>query len=443
MSAINDSRAQSNRGARSGRRVVITGMDTINPLGDDLQSYYDNLIAGRSGITRWRSLDSSTFQSKIGGDIGDYDYIERLSQYQDDFDARRYRHIRKLFRSAALSSKSAVIISCGAWKDANLFPHTIDPYLTSVVVAGHNFHSGYFYKNMRQFLKDPLFIDVLMSVEGVDTSLPGHITEVLQLTGPSLTVGGASASGNLAIRNGYLDIATGECERSLVVGPLFDFSPLEIRAAEVISAVVTDSKYYEHPEQASRPFDIDRTGFVYSHGVGALVLEDLDVALRRGARPYAELLGVAATSNAEHLPVPNVEMQAKTIENLLSFANVEKSQVDYINCHATGSRIGDIAEIQAIKQAFGDQAYNLKLNAPKSMLGHACWSAPIVETIGAILQMNHGKIHPTINIDTLDPEIDLDVCANHAIDHQINIMIKNAFGFGGINCASLIGKYRE
>jgi 3-oxoacyl-(acyl-carrier-protein) synthase len=150
---------------------------------------------------------------------------------------------------------------------------------------------------------------------------------------------------------------------------------------------------------------------------------------------------VAANSNADHLPSPSDEIQGHLIKTLLQNTGINPEEVDYVNCHATGTILGDIQEIKAIKMAFGKHAYRMKLNAPKSMLGHVCWSAPIVETIGGILQMNNGKLHPSINIDELDPEVDLDVCKDGPVDHQINIMLKNSFGFGGINCCSLIKRY--
>ena len=292
-----------------------------------------------------------------------------------------------------------------------------------------------------QFREEPEFIDALSGVEGIDPAVPGLITEVLELNGPSFTIGGACASGNLALRDGFRDIIFGECERSVVTGAVFDMCTADIHASEFISAVVVRPDYIQNPEIASRPFDSERAGFIYSHGSGTFVIENLEVALARGATIYAEILGVKANSNANHQPQPSAEMQFRCIEALLKETGVSPEQVDYVNCHATGTPVGDIEEIRAIKWAFGDHAKKLKLNAPKSMLGHVCWAAPIVESIGGILQMQAGKLHPTINIGTPDPEVDLDICANTTVDHQIEIMLKNSFGFGGMNCCSLIKRY--
>ncbi|MDH4220117.1 MAG: beta-ketoacyl-[acyl-carrier-protein] synthase family protein, partial [Candidatus Aminicenantes bacterium] len=146
---------------------------------------------------------------------------------------------------------------------------------------------------------------------------------------------------------------------------------------------------------------------------------------------------------ANHLPIPSGDIQAHLIKTLLNITGVHPEEVDYVNCHATGTPVGDINEINAIKKAFGKQAYKLKLNAPKSMLGHVCWSAPIVESIGGILQMQRGKLHPSINIEKLDPEIDLDVCKDGPVNHRISVMLKNSFGFGGLNSCALIKRFEE
>lgn len=430
-------------GSSGRKRVVITGMATINPLGDTLEGYIDNLLKGVSGIRRWKSLDVTPIACKVGGDLGDYDCNAALENHRDVLGESRYKRIRKLFRTATFSAKTAALCGIAAYRHAGLFGIDIDPFRTSTIVGGHNLNSKYLYDNGVQFREEPEFIDALSGVEGIDPSVPGLLTEVLELTGPAFTVGGACASGNLALRDGFRDILTGECERSVVTGALFDMCTADIHASEFINAVVTRPEFQEHPETASRPFDSRRDGFVYSHGAGTIIIEELETAKRRNAPILAEVLAVKANSNANHLPQPSWEKQFRLITELLEFAGLPPTAVDYVNCHATGTPLGDEEEIKAIKKAFGDHAYKLKLNAPKSMLGHVCWSAPVVETIGGILQMQRGMLHPTINIETPDPEVDLDICANHAVPHQINIMLKNSFGFGGLNCCSLIKRYEE
>jgi 3-oxoacyl-(acyl-carrier-protein) synthase len=180
---------------------------------------------------------------------------------------------------------------------------------------------------------------------------------------------------------------------------------------------------------------------VPAHGAGILVLEDLAAARDRGARIYAEILGVAAGADGSHLPQPSREGQVRIMLQVLAESGLHPEQIDYISAHATSTPKGDLTEVRAIEEVFGRHVSRLKVNAPKSMLGHTCWSAAIVELIAAILQMRGGVLHPSINIDELDPEINLDVCRGGPVAHPVEHVLKNAFGFGGINCVSVIRRY--
>lgn len=423
------------------RRVVITGMGTINPLGDSLDEYFANLMAGKSGVKRWASIDMTGVECKIGGDLGDYDWKKRLDSFKNDLGPEKYKHVKKMFRTATFSARLGALGAMAAWKDAGLFGRELNPHDTSVIVAGHNLNSNYIFENAKTFLKEPEFIDPLSGVEAIDPNVPAVVTEILDIQGPSFTIGGACASGNLALREGFRDIMTGECEKSLVVGAPFDVSPPDIQASVIINSVVVKPEYQENPEIASRPFDVKRCGFIYSHGAGTLVLEELSSALKRGAHIWGEVVGVMASANANHLPIPGAEKQVLAMKRLLETTGLIPEDIDYVNCHATSTPVGDIQETRAIAEVFGSHAKKLKLNAAKSMLGHTCWASPIIETIAGLLQMRHGRLHQTINIDELDPEIKLDVCADGPRDHQIRIMLKNSFGFGGINCCSIIKRY--
>ena len=428
---------------RSTSRIVITGMATINPLGHTLEGYINNLLAGTSGITRWKSIDTSKLACKVGGDLGDYDCNAALRALENIIDERRMRKAVKMFKTTTFSAKTAILCTLNAFQDANLFQKSIDPHQCAVIVAGHNLNSNYIYKNALQYQDEPEFIDALSGVESIDPNVPGAVSEALEVFGPAYTVGGACASGNLALRDAVRDIRSGEYECAAVVGALFDMSECDLYASEYINATVTEPRFQDEPTKASRPFDSQRSGFIYSHGAGTLIVESEQSALRRAARIHAEVIDVAANSNACHLPLPSSEMQARLITRLIKQNALKPEDIDYINCHATGTPAGDMEEIKAIKMAFGAHASALKINAPKSMLGHVCWSAPIVETIGGILQMQRKILHPTINIEELDPEIDLDVCANSAVEYPVRFMLKNSFGFGGLNCSSLIGLYES
>jgi 3-oxoacyl-(acyl-carrier-protein) synthase len=206
---------------------------------------------------------------------------------------------------------------------------------------------------------------------------------------------------------------------------------------------ISFQSFNDDPPRASRPYDTAREGFVPSHGTATLILERLAHALARQAPIHAELLHVTALSDACHLPQPSVDGQTRTMSRLLQRSGVAPEEIDFVSAHATSTPLGDATEISSIKQVFGKHAQKLKINAPKSMLGHTCWSAPAVETVAAILQMNRGWLHPSINIENLDPEIDLDVCANRATKHDVRVLMKNSFGFGGINCCALLRRYDD
>jgi len=425
------------------KRVVITGMDTINPLGDNLEEYYANLIAGKSGIKKWESLKVDGLSCRIGGDIGDYDMKAALEGLKGWLGDERFKKIRRLFKKMTFPNKSAVLTSLKAWKHSGLNIENLDPFRVSVMAAGHNFNSKYIMEQTLQFVEEPAWIDPLYGVEALDPNIPGTISEVLGAKGPAFTLGAACASGNLAIRDGFRDIMSGECDVSVASGAIWDMNESDLNAMAYLDALVVAPEFQDKPEQGSRPFDSKRCGFVPSHGSATIILEDLEHAKARGATIIAEVLAVAANSNANHLPAPSQESQTWLMKTVLERSGLKPEDIDYVNCHATGTPLGDIKELSAIKEALGEHAKKIKLNAPKSMLGHTCWAAPLVEMIGGILQMQHGKLHGTINIDELAPEVDLDVCKDGAVEYPAKVMLKNAFGFGGLNCCSLIRLYEE
>lgn len=422
-------------------KIVITGMSTMNPLGDTLEGFIDNLLNGVSGIKPWRTIDTTHLDCKVGGDLGDYDFMPLLRSYADCMDSKHYKAVEKLFRRTPFATKTAMIVALGAFRDGKMFDYDFDRTRCAAILGGHNLNSRYIYDNSRQYLDEPDYIDGLCGVHGVDSDVPGCVTEAVQVFGPAFLVGGACASGNLALREAFRSIVLNDVDRALVVGSAFDFSAPHLYASEYINATNTDPVFQNQPERASRPFDNARSGFVYSHGAGAVLLEREQDALKRGANIYAEVLAVDANSNGNHLPQPDSKMQSLLIQQLLRQSELKREAVDYVCCHATGTPLGDIQEVNAIKDAFGDHTKRLKVNAPKSMLGHVCWAAPIVEMIGGILQMQRKRLHPTINIDNLDPRIDLDVCANHSVDFAAKLMLNNSFGFGGLNCSALIRHY--
>jgi 3-oxoacyl-(acyl-carrier-protein) synthase len=330
-----------------------------------------------------------------------------------------------------------MLLAVDGFLDAGLFEAGIDPTRIAAIVAGHNINFNYQYENRLQFAEEPDYMDSLLALTGLDTDHAGSVSEVLRVMGPIYTIGAACASANTALRCAVDEIRYHGVDVALVVGAVLDFSPVELHAMALMGAITYQS-FNEDPQRASRPFDTRREGFVPAHGGATLVLENWDAAKARGATIYAEVMGVEANSDANHLPTPSEEGQSRLMARLLKDCNLAPEQIDYVNAHATSTPLGDLTEIRSIKRVFGEHAYKMKINATKSMLGHTCWAAPVVESVAAILQMNAGKLHPSINVQDLDPEIDLDICRNEGCDWDVKYLMKNSFGFGGINAVSIL-----
>jgi len=422
------------------RRVAITGMSINTPLGDTLGGFLEGLLAGRSAITRWKTLDSSRIYSKVGADLSEYDIPAKVASLRGAIPEDVHARLRKLCGTVAWSTKLSILVALDAWRDAGLFARAPDPTRVAAVVSGHNLNFNYQYENRVRFEEEPDFIDGLFSLHGLDTDHAGCVSEVLPVLGPIYTVGAACASANAALRCAVDEIRHHDQQAALVVGAVLDYSPVELHAMALMGAITFES-WNDEPARASRPFDARREGFVPAHGGAALVLEDMEAALARGARIHAEVLGVEAGADGNHLPQPSEDGQSRVMQRLLDRCRIAPERVDYLNAHATSTPVGDLTELRSIKRVFGPHARKLKINATKSMLGHTCWAAPVVETVASVLQMNAGRLHPSINIDELDPAVDLDVCARGPVDHDVKILMKNSFGFGGINCVSLLARH--
>ncbi len=417
------------------RRVVVTGMGINTPLGDDLDSFYNNLIAGKSAITKWKFMNKADVYSKVGGDISDYDWRAKVASLKETVDPVMHKRLRSLTKKAPFSTKISMTTATDAWLDAGL-SLDLDPTRRATIIGGHNLNERYFADNYVTFMDEPDYIDSVAAMLMLDTDHAGSVSEVLGNKGAAYTMGGACASANVALRAAIDEVRHHDHDVVTLVGAVLDFSQMGPHAMALMGAITFQS-FNEEPAKASRPYDTRREGFVPSHGAGALILEEYEHAKKRGAKIYGEVLGCTSASDGSHLPSPSPEGQARTIGRLLSRCNVKPEEVDFVCAHATSTPQGDRSESNALKTVFGKHAYELKINAPKSMLGHTCWSAPAVETVAGLLQMKHGKLHPSINIEEQDPEIDLNVCANEAVDHQPKMMLKNSFGFGGLNCCAL------
>lgn len=418
------------------KRVVVTGMSVNTAIGDTLDGFRDALMAGRSALSQWKAFPTDRVYSKVGGDLSHYDVDAKLASFDGRIPAETFKRLRKLVTRVPWTTKLSMLLAVDGWLDAGLFDADYDPHTQAVVVSGHNLNALYQYDTRRQFEEEPDFIDGMTSLYSLDTDHAGCVSEVLQTRGPIFTMGAACASGNVALRTAIDEIRHHGAGTAMVVGAVLEFAPIDVHAMAIMGAI-TFQNFNDAPAEASRPYDTRREGFVPAHGGATLVLEEREAALRRGARIYAEVLGCAANSDGNHLPQPSEDGQARVMTRVLADAGLSPSDVDYVNAHATSTPLGDLTELKSIKRVFGDHAYRLAINAPKSMLGHCCWSAPTVETVAGLLQMRAGRLHRSINIDELDPAVDLDVCADGPRDRDVRVMLKNSFGFGGINCVSL------
>ncbi|MEZ4323412.1 MAG: beta-ketoacyl-[acyl-carrier-protein] synthase family protein [Myxococcota bacterium] len=418
------------------RRIALTGMSIATPLADDLDGFLAALLAGRSALTRWRSFDASRIYCKVGADLGDYDVAGAVAGLESTLDPEVWQRLRRLTSRAPWGTSLSMLCAVRATLDARALD-SAHPHDVAVVVSGHNLTSGYVYRNTVEFFDEPDFIDGLMSLHSLDTDHAGSVSEVLGARGPIYTVGGACASGNHALRLAADEIRYRGMKQAVVVGAPTDFSPVDLHAMALMGAI-SHRSFNDAPERASRPFDLDREGFVPAHGAASLVLEDWDHAVARGARIHAEVMAVDACADANHEPQPSGEGQSRLMRRVLAQCDLAPEQIDYVNAHATSTMLGDLTEMASIREVFGAHADVLKVNATKSMLGHTTWAAPTVELVAAVLQMRAGRLHPSINIDSLDPRIDLDVCRGGPVDHPVRFLMKNAFGFGGTNCIAIL-----
>jgi 3-oxoacyl-(acyl-carrier-protein) synthase len=422
------------------KRIVITGMGIISLLGETKEDYIANLLNGKSGIRTIESFDTSMIECKIGGDMGNYDYKSKMQSYKEKIPEDTYKRMRKILKTSPPATRLTIFPALDAFLDAGLKDYKLNPDRICCILGGHNFHDGYSIKNAYQFLEEPEYIDGLMGVVVYDTDMAACICDILQIKGPLYTVGGTCTSAGIALRNAIREIRCGDCDIAVTGGGSLDYSALSFQALSMVNAISYKS-FNDKPEKASRPFDADREGFVPSQGSGILIIEDLDHAKSRGAHIYAEVLAVESNNDGNHLSIPSVEGQAKVMTKAIKNAGITPQQIDYINAHATSTPIGDTTEIKSIKNVFGEHAYKLKINATKSMLGHTGWTSHSIELIASIMQMHKSMLHPSINIDNLDNEIDLDICANSSCEYNIDYLLKNSFGFGGINCCTILKKF--
>jgi len=405
------------------KRVVITGMGLLSPIGNTLEDFWSNLLIGKSGIAQATKCDTSDLASQICGEVGDYDPLEY-------FDKKKARRLD-------LSQQYAIIASQKAFDDAGLADGNYDPERAGAVIGSgiggiitfENQHS--LIVNGKANRVSPFFIPMMIA-----DMAAGVVSIRFNLKGPNYAAVSACASGANAIGDAFHIIKRGAADLMISGGTEACITRTAFAGFCNAKALSTRN---DAPERASRPFDKDRDGFVMSEGSGILILEELEHARARNAKIYGEIGGVGMSGDAYHItaPSPDGGGAARAMKSALIDAEMKPEDINYINTHGTSTGLGDIAETMAIKTIFNKRAGEIPCNSTKSMTGHLLGATGAVELIAAFLQMNHGKLHKTINLDNPDEQCDLYYVDDGPIDYKVNAVLSNSFGFGGHNVSIL------
>lgn len=412
------------------KRVVVTGLGALTPIGNNIEEYWKGLTEGKSGSAPITYYDTEKFKTKFACELKNFDA-------QDYFDRKEARKLDKFAQYALISSDEAII-------DSGLDLEKIDKFRVGVIWGAGIGGLETFQNEVLNFAAgdgtprfNPFFIPKMIA-----DIAPGNISIKHGFMGPNYTTVSACASSANAmidalnyIRLGYCDVVvSGGSEAAVTIAGMGGFNAMHALSTR------NDS-----PETASRPFDATRDGFVLGEGAGALILEELEHAKARGAKIYAELVGGGLSSDAYHMTAPNPEGTGvvRVMENCLNDANLRPEDVDAINTHGTATPLGDVAELKAISRVFGDHAANININSTKSMTGHLLGAAGAIEAIASILAMKHSLVPPTINHSVIDENIDpkLNLTLNKAQKREVNVAMSNTFGFGGHNACVVFKKF--
>jgi 3-oxoacyl-[acyl-carrier-protein] synthase II len=409
------------------RRVVVTGIGVISPIGNDLESFWGNLVEGKSGIREITQFDSSTFDCHIAGEVREFDPKPYFKNPKDIRRSDRYTHL------AVAAAKLAL-------EDSGIDLEKADRSRFGVLM-GSGIGGLKTLEDQHTILmnKGPARVSPFMVPMMIVNMASGLISMEYDLEGPNFAIVSACATAAHSIGEAWRMIRTGEAELFLAGGSEAVICPLGISGFCSMKAMSTRN---DEPEKASRPFDRDRDGFVMGEGAGILVLEEYEHARARGAQIYCELAGYGLTADAYHMTAPRADgtTVARAMKVALDLAETPVDQLDYINAHATSTPVGDICETVAIKLLAGDHAKNgLLVSSTKSMTGHLLGGAGGVESAVCALSIKHGVVPPTINLDNPDPECDLDYVPNVARERNVRVALNNSFGFGGHN-ATLVFK---
>jgi len=399
------------------RRVVITGLGVISPVGNDLSSAWDNIVNGRSGIDRITRFDPSPLTTTIAGEVKNFD----ITEYVPAKEARQMDTFIHYGLAAGVQ----------AWRDSGLEITEANADRVGVLVGSGIGGLPRIEDTQTEYLaRGPRRISPFFVPGSLINLISGQLSIMFGMKGPSYAVVSACTTGLHCIGDAGRLIEYGDADVMLAGGAEATVSPLGIGGFAAMRALSTRN---EDPQTASRPWDRDRDGFVLGEGAGVLVLEEYEHAKKRGARIYGELAGYGMSSDAHHITAPDKDGPRRGVANALRNGGINADEVSYVNAHGTSTPLGDKNETEALKLAFGDHAKKLTVNSTKSMTGHLLGAAGGIEAVFTTLAVYNQISPPTINIFNQDPECDLDYCANQAREMKIEVALSNSFGFGGTN----------
>ncbi|NOY65624.1 MAG: beta-ketoacyl-ACP synthase II [Nitrospirae bacterium] len=411
------------------RRVVITGLGVVTPLGTGVQKSWDALIKGVSGISKITHFDPGDLPVRIAGEVKDFDPADYI-------EVKEIKKMDRFIHFALAASQMAV-------DDSELKIDTSNAYRVGVIIGSgigglpmiEHYTTVLNERGYRRIT--PFFIP--MSIINLAS---GRVSIRFGAKGPNSAVVTACSSGSHAIGDAFRIIQRGDADVMIAGGSEAVISPLGVAGFTVMKAL---SRRNDEPEKASRPFDADRDGFVMSEGAGVVILEELGHAIKRGAKIYAEIVGYGMTGDAYHItsPSPDGEGAARCMQLAIEDAGVSPEEVDYINAHGTSTKYNDELETMAIKKVFGEHAYKLAVSSTKSMTGHLLGAAGGVEAVISALSIYNNIVPPTINLDNPDPECDLDYVPHRAREMEVRYALSNSFGFGGTNACLLFKRFEE
>lgn len=414
------------------RRVVVTGLGAVTPLGNSVDEFWQNLIAGVSGADAITHFDCSKFKTRFACEVKNFDPSAVIDK----------KEVRRL----DLFAQYALFAADQAYKDAGLNEQNFDPDRSGVIWGSGIGGLNTFFKEVEEFAKgdgtprfNPFFIPKMIA-----DIASGHISMRYGFRGPNFTTVSACASSTNAILDSLFYIRMGKADVMITGGSEAAVNEPAMGGFNSMHAL---SERNDSPKTASRPFDVSRDGFVMGEGGGALILEELEHALKRGAKIYAELVGGGASADAHHITAPHPEGLGalNVMKSALSDAGLQPTDIDYINVHGTSTPLGDIAETKAILGVFGEHAYKLNISSTKSMTGHLLGAAGAVEAIASLLAVKNDIVPPTINLETIDPELDpkLNFTFNKAQHRTVRAALSNTFGFGGHNASVIFRKFAD